>query len=633
MFRRHFLRIVLSKTLVFILVIHVAAGLVFAESETISTALKDYLDAAKGPRQFWVGCEPVHAGKDLVDFYTRRNFQPFWISDRGPSGAARELVAAVGQCGRHGLSPLDYHHSCLSEWLNALEAGRPTPFKAKDLAAMEIVLSDAFLNYGNHLANGKVDPASIYPQWLTEKKKEKIFEFLADIETPRDVREILEALAPSSHGYLTSLAEVRRLREIIASGGWPVIPPGKTLRKGDLSYRIPLLRKRLFLEGDLPGEGKDDLSCVFDANLEKGVFQFQIRHGLASDGAVGRRTLAALKRSPEDRLATVLVNLERWRWLPRDPGRCHIIINAAAFGLEAYRDGQRVLEMAVIVGEDYTMTPVFSKDMAYLVINPYWDVPPGVLARKILPKIKEDPGYLTANHFEVISGWKEGSTRVNPETIDWSNVHAGNFPGRLRQTPGPWNALGRIKFIFPNKFSIYLHDTPDRHLFQRTVRAFSSGCIRVEKPIELALYVLENDTSWNRSRVERTIKSGKTTVVPLQNPVTVHLLYRTFWVGPEGEANYREDIYGLDRVLWEALRSKPATALLRPGPARRILEADPNVEVRLAGKMGEGRGMEMRAGSNQAPTSSVQARHPRARIWSTTPRRLLRSVWPLCTAS
>jgi murein L,D-transpeptidase YcbB/YkuD len=561
--RWHFSGIVLLKNLTLIVFIHISAGIVFAGIENISTALKNYLNAAKETRQFTVRGEPIRAGKELIDFYHHHNYRPVWVSEQRPSEVARELLKAVGQCDSHGLSPFDYHYSFLSKWLNVIE-NPGEHFQAKNLAEIELLLSDAFLNYGNHLANGKVDPINIYSRWLTGKKKEEIFDFLGNIKTPQNVREILEALAPSSQGYMASLAEVKRLKKVIALGGWPMIPSGKILKKGDSSSRISILQKRLLLEGDLQSDVKDIQANVFDASLEKAVLRFQIRHGLTPDGIVGPQTLAALNCSSEDRLATVFVNLERWRWLPRDLGRRYIIINIAAFELEAYQNGQPVLKMPVIVGEDYAMTPVFSKDMTYLVINPYWDVPSGVLARKILPKIKEDPDYLVAKHFEAIKSINGRLIKIDPKTINWAKINADNFPGRLRQTPGPWNALGRIKFIFPNKFSVYLHDTPERHLFQKSVRAFSSGCIRVKKPIELALYVLKNDRSWDRNRIEQAIDSGKTIVVLVKDPVTIHLLYWTFWVDSQGKANYRQDIYDLDKVLWKALHLESGKVLPQP---------------------------------------------------------------------
>jgi len=553
------------KTLAVFLLVHLTAGLVLAGTENIVKHLRGFLDEVPGPHKFWIGCEPIHAENELVEFYSRRGFQPIWVSENGPSEAARELIAAVEQAEEHGLSRRDYHYSCLWEWLKAFSSnGLKTP-EDKELANMELVLTDAFITFGSHLSTGKVDPVTICPCWVPNKKRNEVFDFLSGIQTPQDVRGALEALAPSCHGYLAAMHEARRLREIIAKGGWPVIPPGKTLRKGDRSSRVILLRKRLFLEGDLLNAGdENDRPFVFDRDLEKAVVQFQNRHNLEPDGAFGRNTLAAINRYPEDLLRTVVVNMERWRWLPRDLGRRRIVINVAAFTLQAFWEDYPVLEMPVIVGEAYTMTPVFSKNMAYLVINPYWNVPHGILERKILPEIKKNPNYLTANHYDLIAGWKEPATVVNPATVKWSKANADNFRYRLRQTPGPWNALGRIKFMFPNPFDVYLHDTPQRHLFKRRIRAFSSGCIRVQDPVDLALYVLENDPSWSRTRLEETIAGGKTTAIPVKDTVTVHLFYWTFWMDEEGKAHYCEDIYGRDKDLWEALCSEPGMTLPRP---------------------------------------------------------------------
>jgi murein L,D-transpeptidase YcbB/YkuD len=546
--------------------------------EAVSRALQDWLDAASRSQQAFVGCEPVFAGKDLVDFYRNRAYQPVWVSPVGPSEAARELVARLAGAGRHGLFPRDYHFQCLSEWLKTPLAKQPEA-AAKELAGLEIVLSDAFANFATHLAVGKVDPETIHPQWVSPKKKTEVFQRLTTVAAPRDLDRIFDELAPGSHGYRTAMIEARRLRRQIAAGTWQEIDAGETLRPGDRSPRVLQVRTRLMNEGDLPRPADPaPEETLFDDALVQAVVRFQNRHGLSPDGVVGPKTLAALNRSPQKRLRCVLVNLERWRWIPRDLGRRHVIVNSAAFTLEAFRQGRKVLEMPVIVGEAYTRTPVFSKNMTHLVVNPYWNVPPGVLARKILPKIKRNPGYLAANHFELLRGWKQPAEIMDPGLIDWSSVHAGNFPGRLRQRPGPWNALGRIKFIFPNDFAVYLHDTPDRHLFERTARAFSSGCIRVEKPIDLALFVLEPDPAWDRERLDRVLAEGKPTTIPVKDPVTVHLQYWTFWIGAEGELQYRKDIYRRDGVLWNALNTTPEASPLPP-PTRARPEADPNMEV------------------------------------------------------
>jgi len=572
----------LSVLVVLPLILFLCPPFAMAEGPDISTALQEYLEAREKPGPSWVECGPVCSKTALGAFYSRRGYKPIWISNGKPNEAAGELVASLGLAERHGLSGLDYHHACLSQWLKAPFAKLSPSKRARELAELEVMLSDAFVNFADHLANGKVDPVSVYPHWGVEKEEQGIFEFLAWIRTAQDVRAALKALAPVSDTYRSAMTEADRLRQVTAAGGWPAVPEGKTLRKGDRSPRIIPLRDRLIKDGYLPEtRPANDQETIFDPELESAVIRFQSRHGLVTDGVVGRYTLAELNRSPEYLIQTVLVNLERLRWLPRNLGQRHILVNVAAFSLAACEKDQQVLGMRIIVGEVYTQTPTFSRNMAYLVFNPYWNVPHGILCRKILPKIKRDPAYISKNHFELIKGWKEPPVFVDPATIERSRVRADNFPGRLRQRPGPWNSLGRIKFIFPNRFSVYLHDTPERHLFQRTVRTFSSGCIRVEKPVELAAFVLGNASGWDQNRINDLLADGKTRAVPVQDDVAVHLVYWTFWVDGDGKAHYQADIYHRDRVLWKALHAFPGAELTQP--PRVLPELDPNMGVEIKG--------------------------------------------------
>lgn len=533
-------------------------GTDLVETDTVAEALSRHLDRPREPRRVWDGCEPVYVTRSLVSFYAWRDWQPVWVSENGPSEAAAALVDALGESENHGLIPDDYNHACLSGWLDALEKDRPWGFTAWDLDAFEAALTDSFVRYARHLSGGKAYPERIYRDWRAEKQGSgDIYGLLESIASPADVRETLAALAPACPGYTASMAEVRRLRGVIDSGGWPEIPRGQNLRKGDRSSGVCLLANRLAMDGDLPAGGpdigEDDAGCLFDRKLEEALLRFQNRHGLTPDGVAGPSTLSALNRPAQDRLRTVLVNMERRRWLPRDFGSRHIVVNTAAFMLAAYEDRRRVLEMAVIVGEQDAKTPQFSRNVSYLEINPYWNVPRGVLERVILPRIRKNPDYLGANRYKLITARDADSGGKDAEAIDWSGIDADNFPGRLRQKPGPWNSLGRIKFMFPNPYHIYLHDTPDRHLFEKPVRTFSSGCIRVDKPVELALFTLKNDPAWDRRRIEKAIESGDTTVVYIRAPVGVHLVYRTFWIGPDGDANYRNDVYELDELLWRSL--------------------------------------------------------------------------------
>ncbi|MFW6283880.1 MAG: L,D-transpeptidase family protein [Desulfosalsimonas sp.] len=551
----------LSKAFIVFLVMHLAAGFAESGGGKISANLENYLHAGKQPRRFWIGCAPISVRKEIAQVYAERGYQPIWVDENGLLDAGREFIEAADNADHHGLLPDDYYHGCLSEWQKRLASREAGRFIARNLAAMDIMLSHAFFKYADHLAHGKVDPLSVYSGEIIEypekNETQKILDFLAGIETPEDVGQALTALTPAGPGYKAAVGhQAARLEKRMASGGQKRIDTEKMLQKGDHSPAVLELRQILAAEGDLKNAEKNSLSPVFDAELEKALMGFQKRHGLGADGVAGRQTMAALNRPLHDRMQTIRANLERRRWLPRKLGQRRIVINSAGFALNAWENQDRVLKMRVMAGTKSEMTPILSKDMARLVINPYWNVPPGILEKKVLPKIRKNPDYFAENHFELLSGWQSHDTRVSPEAINWAEVYIRNFPGRLRQKPGPWNALGRIKFIFPNRLSIYLHDTPEQHLFQRRVRTFSSGCIRVEKPVELAVFILKNNPLWDQKRIEETIKSGKTEAVRVHDRVAVHLVYRTFWVSPGGVVNYRDDVYELDRALEKALDAK-----------------------------------------------------------------------------
>ncbi|HZC01403.1 MAG TPA: L,D-transpeptidase family protein, partial [Gammaproteobacteria bacterium] len=278
------------------------------------------------------------------------------------------------------------------------------------------------------------------------------------------------------------------------------------------------------------------------------------RHGLAADGVVGASTLAALNVPVGARIRQIELNMERWRWLPQDLGERYILVNIANFALDVVENGQSVLTMRVVAGKPTRRTPFFSAQMTYVVLSPHWYVPPTIAIQDKLPLIRRDPKYMARQNLKIFSDGPGGATRVDPRAIDWSSVSARNFPYRLRQDPGPRNALGRVKFMFPNSYHVYLHDTPSRELFARAERAFSSGCIRLEKPIELAEYLLRDDPRWSRQSILSSIDRGREQVVHLPAPIPVHLFYWTTWMSDEGVVHFRKDIYERDHVLDGALQ-------------------------------------------------------------------------------
>ncbi len=533
-----------------------------SQNVTIHDSIEGIIRAVQNTGGLWIGCEHIHAHKPLKVLYQNRNFEPFWITPSGPSSLGLELFDFLADAGSHGLNPHDYHFSCIRKWFESIDqrkdAGRT--IGKKELAGLDIVMTDAFLNFGFHLAAGKVDPKSIFPQWFVEKNKVDIFDALNRLCPEKSsVKRVLKCLAPPHPDYWQMVKAAKGLKTVQEAEGWPMIPKGQLLRPGDISSRVIPLSRRLCMEGYLP-HGLYEEQKQFDRNLVDAVKAFQANHGLVIDGIVGPNTLKALNVPAGERRKQILINLERWRWLPRNLGEQHIRVNIAAFTLNAVNRGIERLAMRVIVGKNYQKTPLFSKKMAYVQFNPYWNVPWSIVKEELLPKFKADPDYMIKNHYELVDGWNPESPVISSGDIQWESVHVRNFPGRIRQLPGPWNAMGRVKFMFPNQFNVYLHDTSSssRHLFQKANRALSHGCIRVEKPVDLAVFLLRDSPDWNRRRIEAVIQNGQQLAVPVPGRCMVHLLYYTAWMNDEGKINYRRDIYGRDAILWDALQRLPA---------------------------------------------------------------------------
>jgi murein L,D-transpeptidase YcbB/YkuD len=520
--------------------------------------LRDRIEMAGVPPHLEVADEFIYASEVLPSFYEERGYVLAWSGNDGPLPRAYDLVKAVEGAGLEGLRPADYHLELIKAALERLP-GEIVNMRAVVphlLVDLDLLLSDAFLVYASHLVNGHVDPVTIDPEWFIEK---------SEIDLPRILQEAIarNRIANSLAGLLTRAGcaaglrdALARYQEIAAAGGWPAVPEGPKLEKGDRDDRVWQLRLRLAAEGYLDS-GYGNEPDYFDDDLDSAVRIFQERNGLEIDGIVGRNTLRELNVTAEERARQIKVNMERWRWLPRELDERHIIVNIASFEVRVFEAGYSVLDMRAIVGREYRRTPVFSDVMTYLVLNPHWNVPNSIAVKDKIPIIQEDPNYLPDHNMRVFDGWGADAREIDPAEIDWSSLSQDNFPYRLRQDPGPANALGRIKFMFPNRFSVYLHDTPARQLFDKPVRAFSSGCIRIEKPLELAEYLLRADPEWTRASILANIDGQEEETVRLPEPIRVYLLYCTSWVGEDGKVQFRADVYGRDKAVADALSELP----------------------------------------------------------------------------
>jgi L,D-transpeptidase YcbB len=329
-------------------------------------------------------------------------------------------------------------------------------------------------------------------------------------------------------------------RQLEANGGWPEVPGGATLREGEKNERIALIRQRLAASGDLAAPG--DHPEVFDAILKEAVQKFQARHGLTTDGHVGIKTLRELNVSISDRIRQLNANLASCRQFPSFPESSYILVNIPDFTLRLYEDSKLFLSMPVIVGRTDRQTPVFSSRITTLILNPTWTVPQSIAAKDLLPKIKKNPHYLKKSNFRVLTGAK-GGKEIDPSTIDWSSLSPSDVPYLFRQASGPANALGRVKFLLPNSDDIYLHDTPGKALFQKDVRAFSSGCIRLAKPLDLAVYLMQGYPMGSLESLTAAISRKKTQSLAVPSPMVVHIVYMTAWVEPDGTIQFRSNLY------------------------------------------------------------------------------------------
>lgn len=479
-------------------------------------------------------------------FYAARDHAPYWTADDGARGKA--LVAALAAAPEHGMPAERYG----AERLEPLLAAR----SAEDVAQAELAAMRAYLAFGGDLGAGVVVPSRADPEISISPERPDPAALLARLDAAAPA-EVLAALEPQGGEYRALMEEKRRLEAAIAAtdAGAPV-PSGPTLREGDSGERVAALRLRLEQLGH--GAPADPGGAArFDAALAAAVVAFQAERGLDSDGVVGARTLAALNAGPETRLRQVIVNLERLRWGDDTQPARRIHVNIPDFSVTLIEDGAVAYETRAVVGKAVeTRTPEFMDTMTYFVVNPTWHIPDSIAARVYLPKLKRDPSVLARSNMRLFT---RSGTEIDPGLVDFTQVTTGSFPFRIKQNPSAENALGRVKFMFPNQFAIYLHDTPARELFARGERAFSNGCVRLEDPLELAHVLLEGQVDDPVASFEGWLAAGAERYVTLERPIAVHLDYRTVWLDREGKLRYREDIYGRDARVFSALERAGVT--------------------------------------------------------------------------
>lgn len=464
--------------------------------------------------------------------------RPVWIENGKPSQAAKDLYAAIGRASEDGLDEADYMPRVLTEPQHI--AGD------EDAAGYELAMSQAFLDFARDLHAGQTSPAVSSPTIVIPRKPVDAVAWLSLVRD-RGAVEALDALRPSHPQYFQLRQMLKGYRMLAERGGWPMIGKGPTLKPGMTDPRIGEMRANLKARGYSGIDAPDPE--FYDDGLVLVIEHFQRRHGLDVDGVAGPATITALNVTADDRVEQIIVNMERWRWLPDALGSRHVFVNQAGFEMFLVDAGNAVARHRVIVGKPFHQTPMFSDKIAYAEFNPTWTVTPSIAAAEFLPKLRADPGYLARNDYVLYGGWGAGAPVIDPWSVDWSQVSGKGFPYRIVQQPGPKNALGVVKFMFPNKFNIYLHDTPSRQLFAQTGRAFSHGCIRVNEPVKFAEKLFGLDNSLTPARINSLIDGKRTATAKLKSKVPVHLTYFTVWIDDEGLPSFFPDIYDRDRLV------------------------------------------------------------------------------------
>ncbi|TCO06121.1 murein L,D-transpeptidase YcbB/YkuD [Natronoflexus pectinivorans] len=474
-------------------------------------------------------------------------FSPLWRERENID----QLMDFLREVHLEGLNPEDYHMSKLELLMEKIVDSR-TP-DTEDLAELELLLTDSYLLLASHLGSGKTDSETIDPQWHAIHRNPDVdwVSFVDSTLRHRVVKETLQSLTPSHREYSNLKKALAKYVAIEEKGGWDSFNTSlRKLEKGINHPDVALLRTRLSVtQGDITFDSINE--NYFDEALHQHVVLFQMRNGLTADGVVGRGTIDALNIPVEERVASIRANLERWRWLSDDLGDRHILVNIANFELLLIENGETIFKTEAIVGRPYRRTPVFSSRMTYLVFNPDWTIPPTILRNDVIPAVINNPNYLNQRRMRVIT---RSGENVDPSAIDWQRAATSGFPYMIRQDPGPDNALGLVKFMFPNHHNVYIHDTPSRELFRQTERSFSSGCIRINQPMKLAEILLDTNPGWDMQRINQTLAEKRSRTVHLQRPVPVHLLYLTAWADDEGIVYFRRDIYNRDEPLLIALR-------------------------------------------------------------------------------
>ncbi|SEQ99439.1 YD repeat-containing protein [Nitrosomonas sp. Nm51] len=482
----------------------------------------------------------------LQTFYAERNYRAAWTDSSEQLIRLKTALSFIATAENEGLDSQYYHLGRLTQLLEGHASS--TRFELEFLTTLSL------MQFANDLYRGRFTASELDPDWHIPQQTFDAADFLLSVDDTDSLKQSLMRLAPGIPSYHLLKQALAKFRKLTAHNvTWQRIPEIPLLRPGESHPAVPLIRARIDQayvihtkpEYNLPASsGKKANSTLYDRNLVNAIKTFQLQHGLNADGIIGKHTLKALNKTPAEKIQQLRINMERLRWLPRAMGSRYLLVNIAGFQLAAVENGQYTLDMRIIVGRHYRSTPSFNSRITHMIINPYWNIPASIARKDLLPKQQKNPDFFTAQNIKIYSSYAYNANLIHPDSINWQTIGNG-FPYFLRQEPGIHNALGAIKFMMPNPFSIYLHDTPSRTLFSKDIRTFSSGCIRLEKPLQLAEFALQERMT--QEALNAQIDTGETKQINLPKPLPVYIVYLTAWIDSERSIHYSPDTYQRDK--------------------------------------------------------------------------------------
>ncbi len=483
-------------------------------------------------------------------FYKKNSYQAVWLKDNKPTDNAIKMVEIINQSYLDGLDPRSYHNTEINKLLAKIKnTDNDSPQLAKLLANFDTTLTDAFFLYANNLHYGLQPAHKVFQYWTVAPKAINLTALLKTAAEGDSIESTIASIAPEYPGYAKLKTKMNEYQHVaMNTGGWESIPEGEPMQLGDKSSRVYLLQQRLVMSGELE---EIDKKGKFTEDVQKAVITYQQNNGLYDDGIVDDDTLASLNIPITKKIQQMEMNLDKMRWLPNNMGSQYIMVNLPEYSLKAVKDNQVQLSMDVAVGGSEHPSCVLASKINTVVLNPYWNLPTSIAGAELWPRLKTDKNFLAKKHYNVLQADSSGNFTVvpNPETINWKNMSEKEFNRyRFRQDPGKDNSLGKVKFLFPNPCQIYLHDTNESEVFDVYKRDFSHGCIRVGEPRKLSYYILTQQEGWNKRRINSFYKDGKSQSVGLSTPINLYITYFTSWVSDDDWAQFRPDIYKLDKT-------------------------------------------------------------------------------------